>query len=96
MNFCNYRLMNYRVKEVEALDDFILLLTFETGERKTYDMKPHLNGGVFEELKDKAVFKNVRVSFDTVEWENGADIDPETLYEDGQLEEMQAEGNTSL
>ncbi len=83
--------MNYAVKSVKALKDFVLLLTFETGERKTYDMKPHLNGGIFEDLKNVDVFKTVRVSFDTVEWENGADIDPEVLYQDGRLEEMETE-----
>jgi len=28
------------------------------------------------------LFKSARVSFDTVEWQNEANIDPGTLYED--------------
>ncbi|AKC62825.1 Protein of uncharacterised function (DUF2442) [Clostridium sporogenes] len=47
-----------------------------------FDMKPYLNKGIFKELKDTSMFKSVKVSFDTIEWENEADIDPETLYED--------------
>jgi hypothetical protein len=43
-------------------------------------MKPYLNTGIFKALKDEKVFNSARVSFDTVEWENEADIDPETLY----------------
>ena len=77
--------MDYTVKSVKALENYKLLLTFETGERKIYNMKPHLDGGIFEELKDKNLFRKVRVSFDTVAWENGADFDPEVLYQDSQL-----------
>ena len=51
-------------------------------------MKPHLDGGIFEELKDKNLFMKVRVSFDTIEWENGADFDPEVLYEDSRMENV--------
>ena len=31
------------VKSVEPLDDYKLLLTFEYGEKKVYDMKPLLS-----------------------------------------------------
>ena len=81
--------MNYAVISVEALENYNLLLTFKTGEKKIYDMKPHLDGGIFEELKDKNHFRKVRVSFDTIEWENGADFDPEVLYQDSILEKVE-------
>lgn len=73
--------MYLAVKQVEALEDFTLLLTFENGERKKFDMKPYLNLGIFQELKDFRLFKTVRTSFDTVEWANEADLDPEVLYQ---------------
>jgi hypothetical protein len=57
-------------------------LTFENGENKIFDVKPYLNLGIFKELKNLEMFNTVRVSFDTIEWQNQADIDPETLYED--------------
>ena len=81
--------MNYAVISVEALENYNLLLTFKTGEKKIYDMKPNLDGGIFEELKDKNHFRKVRVSFDTIEWENGADFDPEVLYQDSILEKVE-------
>ena len=81
--------MNYAVISVEALENYNLLLTFKTGEKKIYDMKPNLDGGIFEELKDKNHFRKVRVSFDTIKWENGADFDPEVLYQDSILEKVE-------
>ena len=70
-------------KEVKTLDEYKLLLTFENDEVKLFDMNPYLGKGIFKELKDISLFKSAKVNFDTVEWQNGADIDPETLYEDG-------------
>ena len=74
--------MYLSVKDVKALEGYKLLLTFENGEIRLFDMGPYLNKGIFKELKDTSMFKSVKVSFDSVEWENEADIDPETLYED--------------
>ncbi|MGB0880770.1 MAG: DUF2442 domain-containing protein [Polaribacter sp.] len=79
--------MNYRVIAVETLNNYSILLKFKTGEEKIFDMKPHLDGGIFKELKDKNLFEKVRVSFDTIEWENGADFDPEVLYQNSYLKD---------
>jgi hypothetical protein len=43
-------------------------------------MRPYLTIGRFAELRDVKSFRQVAVSFDTVEWENGLDLDPEFLY----------------
>jgi hypothetical protein len=50
------------------------------------DLYPHLDGEIFEQLRDTDYFKTVKVSpdLDTIVWENGADISPDFLYEIGQ------------
>ncbi|MBI2433479.1 MAG: DUF2442 domain-containing protein [Candidatus Hydrogenedentes bacterium] len=68
------------VQAVEPLEDHKLLLTFDNGETRTFDVHPYLDRGVFRDLRDPAVFRSVRVAFDTIEWLNGADLCPETLY----------------
>lgn len=73
--------MYFAVKEVKPLSDYQLLLTFENGEKRIFDMEPYLDKGIYKELKDESKFKSVRVSFDSIEWCNQADIDPEFLYE---------------
>ena len=73
--------MYLAIKKVIPQDNYLLLLTFENGENKQFDMKPYLNIGVFQELKDLNVFKTVKTSFDSIEWDNGADFDPEILYQ---------------
>ncbi len=73
--------MYLSVKDVKAMDNYKLILTFENNEKRLFDMTPYLELGVFKTLKDENLFKTVKVSFDTIEWSNGADIDPETLYE---------------
>ena len=36
-------------------------------------------------LKDENIFKMVKISFDTIEWPNGIDLDPEVLYEKSKI-----------
>ncbi len=73
--------MYFSVKKVKPINDFKLLLTFESGEVKIFDMKPYLDIGHFNELKNKNIFKTVKVNFDSIEWANHLDFDPEVLYE---------------
>jgi hypothetical protein len=74
--------MIYRgITEVEAAEDHRLLLRFDNGERRVFDVKPLLATGRFRELVAHDEFRKVRVAFDTVEWANGLDLDPEYLYE---------------
>ena len=75
--------MYFSVKQVEADADFTLVLTFENGEKRRFDMKPFLDTGIFRELRNIELFNTVRVSFNTVTWDNDADFDPEALYEGG-------------
>ncbi len=71
------------VKSVEPLESYRLLVEFDNGQRRVFDVSPYLNLGRFAELKEPSMFRSVRVSFDTVEWANRLDIDPEVLYEQG-------------
>ena len=73
--------MYLSVKKVKPLNDYKLELTFENNETKIFDVKPYLDTGLFRTLKDKHFFKTVKVSYDTIEWPNGVDLDPEVLYE---------------
>ncbi len=72
--------MYLAIIEVKALDDYFLLLKFENKEEKLFDVKPYLEIGKFQELKDIKLFKSVRISFDSIEWDNQLDLDPEILY----------------
>jgi len=69
------------VINVEATNDHKLILTFENSEKRCLDVSQFFDFGRFAELKDINEFKKVRISFDTIEWESGLDLDPEFLYE---------------
>jgi hypothetical protein len=73
--------MNPTVVNVKPERDYKLLLSFTNGEIKRYDVKPHLEKGIFRELKDEGVFNSVRPFLDSIQWGNGADLCPDTLYE---------------
>ncbi len=68
------------VIEVKALNDYKLELVFENKEVRLFDFTPYLDTGIFTELKDNKMFNSVHISYDTIEWANGADLDPEVLY----------------
>ena len=73
--------MYLAVKDVKPLENYHLLLKFENGEERVFDVKPYLEIGKFQELKDENLFKTVKVCFDSIEWANQLDLDPELLYE---------------
>ncbi len=78
------------VKNVKPLKDYKLELEFENGEKKIFDIKPYLNTGKIAELMDENLFKQVRISFDAIEWPNGLDLDPEFLYKNSEkLEKLE-------
>ena len=68
------------VVKVVPNEDFTLAVVFDNGEEGTLDMRPHLGFGVFQKIGDYEHFKRVRVSFDTIEWDCGVDLDPEFVY----------------
>jgi hypothetical protein len=69
------------VNSVMAAPDFGLLLTFTSGERRRFDMRPYLHYPVFRRLKNPGFFSLARVDYGTVTWPGDIDIAPETLYE---------------
>ena len=72
------------VIDVKPTHDKKIILTFENNEKRIFDVTPYLDFGIFKELKDPSMFKSVRVSFDSIEWANKADLDPELLYNKSQ------------
>ena len=73
------------VKKVKHLNDYKLEVEFNSGETKVVDLSNHLDGEIFEPLKKIEYFKTVKVNqeFETIYWENGADIAPEFLFDIG-------------
>ena len=78
--------MSYMPVVIDAkyLSDYRILITFDNGEERIADLAGKLSLGVFKPLKDKKYFKKFFVDGWTISWPNGADIAPETLYEEGE------------
>jgi hypothetical protein len=77
--------MNPRVIDVKPENDFILLITFTNGEKKRFDVKPYLGIGIFKELRDRSMFNSVKPFLGSIQWANGVDLCPDTLYTESQL-----------
>lgn len=70
-----------RVKEVVPTDNFELLLTFNTGEKKKFDAKKLFEYPMYAPLKNIGFFKLVKADNMCVYWNDEIDICPDTLYE---------------
>ena len=77
--------MHPRITRVTAASPFKLDLAFADGSTGTADLTTWLQGrrGVFAPLQDPEYFALVTVDREvgTVVWPNGADLDPDMLYE---------------
>ena len=74
--------MNPRVTNVQPAQNFMLQITFSNGEVKKFDVKPYLGIGLFKELQDLSVFNSVTPFLGSIQWSNGVDLCPDTLYLD--------------
>ena len=66
---------------VKAENDYILKVTFDNGETKSFDVKPYIKGDWYGQLSDQAYFNQVKTDGFTVVWPDGQDICPDDLYE---------------
>jgi hypothetical protein len=77
--------MHPRIVAARPKSGLTLELTFADGSRGSVDLSPWITAstGVFAALRDPAVFAQVAVDPDagTIVWPNGADLDPDVLYE---------------
>lgn len=74
--------MNPRVKAVKPNPDYTITLEFVNGEVRRFDVKPYMDKGFFQELKEMSAFNSVKPVLGSVQWQNGQDFCPDTLYEE--------------
>lgn len=69
------------VVHVTPNPDYRLLLEFENGERRSFNMALYIDQKPWARLKSGNTFAGAFVENGTVTWPSNIDIDPETLYE---------------
>ena len=80
------------VIRVEPKADFNLLLEFENGECRRFDMSRYIDQKPWVRLKSNNAFLGAYVEYGTVVWPGNIDIDPETLYDRSVPIEKKIEG----
>lgn len=75
--------MILHVVDVKYVRDYVIWVRFNDGIDGEVDLSAELEGEVFGPLKDKKLFKTVKVDplLQTVVWDNEADLAPEFLYD---------------
>ena len=72
------------IVEATAVGGFRVRLRFDDGTEGVVDLRPHLRGPIFDPLvNDPELFAAVAVDpeLGTIVWPNGADMDPDVLYQ---------------
>ena len=69
------------VTNAEYVSDYLLKLTFSTGEVRVFDFSVVFDKGILTKLKDLDYFKNYTLDGWTVDWNNEIGLAPEYLYE---------------
>jgi hypothetical protein len=68
------------VVNVEVLPEYKLVLTFENGEVRLFNMLQYMDFKPYNKLKGSPLFRLAKVEYGTVVWPGKIDIAPETLY----------------
>lgn len=76
-------MLSPKVKCIEVEESYVLIVTFETGERQRFDASPYLDFGVFQELRDEELFAHACAERWGVSWPGGQDLSRDTLYLEG-------------
>jgi hypothetical protein len=68
------------VVKVRTELNHVLILEFENGEERQFDMLPYLEQKPFACLKGSPLFSKAFIAHGTVVWPGNIDIAPDTLY----------------
>ena len=80
--------MILNVIKAEHIKDYQVLLDFDNGKSVTVDLKNTIfneRRKIFHPLQDVEYFKNFKIKFNTITWDNEADFAPEFLFELGKV-----------
>lgn len=83
--------MNPRIVDVKPAADYNLRLLFDNSEERIFDVKPYLDKGLFRQLKDRRIFNSVRPFLGSIQWVNGLDFCPDTLYLDSKRQDSSSD-----
>ena len=72
--------MGPRVVDLEPLPDYRLRLMFSSREIRIFDVKPYLDRGIFQRLRDETVFCEAYIEAGSVEWPGPPGLHHDTLY----------------
>ena len=74
--------MILHITQAKYLEDYKVRVVFNDGKEGVADLSDLLRGPVFDPLKDKKLFAQLRVDEEmaTIAWPNGADLAPESVY----------------
>jgi hypothetical protein len=70
-----------KITNARVVNDFSMLITFSTGEKRLFDGTLLWDKEAFAPLRDESVFNNFILQHGILTWDNGnIDIAPEYLY----------------
>ena len=69
------------VVRVQTCDDHWLLLEFQNGEQRRFDMTPYFNEKPWIRIQSPTLFRRAFIENGTVTWPGNVDMAPETLYD---------------
>ncbi len=71
-----------KIIKAKTLEPYKIELEFNDGKIQIVDLEGILYGNVYGPLRNPELFNELRVNTEisTIEWPNGADFHPETLY----------------
>ncbi|MDX2348390.1 MAG: DUF2442 domain-containing protein [Nitrospirota bacterium] len=68
-----------KVISIKPKDNCILLITLSNGTSGEFDVSPYLEKGIFNELKDKNYFNQVRPISSGIAWPHEQDFSTDTI-----------------
>ncbi len=74
-----------KIKNVDAKDDYFLIVNFDNGVRKKYDFKKNFTNPTFQDLRDKNLFRQVKVDSGGygISWNDELDLSEYELWVNG-------------
>lgn len=75
--------MTLKIINAQYVRDYILALTFNTGEVRGFDFSTVYDEGICTKLKDLTYFKQFTLDPFSVDWNNEIGFAPEFLYDNG-------------